>query len=110
MHADGEFRPLKSLLEYLPGGPLVNLDASNEHVPDIERQIRVAKEQCRANCNSLLFQKILKLLTSHIVLKKLRMLNLFPAKGVILDSLSPKNIMSDKTLDLKKHLLLHMGQ
>ena len=35
VHADGEFRPLKILIEYLPGGALVNLDASNEHVPDI---------------------------------------------------------------------------
>ena len=70
----------------------------------------MAKEQCRANFHGLLFQKIPKLLTSHIVLKKVRMLNFFPAKGVILDSISPKNIMSGKTLDFKKHLLLHMGQ
>ena len=35
MHADGEFGPLKILIESLPGGSLINLDAANEHVPDI---------------------------------------------------------------------------
>ena len=34
--ADGEFAPLKPLIESLPGGPMVNLASSNEHVPEIE--------------------------------------------------------------------------
>jgi hypothetical protein len=35
-HADGEFAPLKVLIESLPGGPMVNLASPNEHVPEIE--------------------------------------------------------------------------
>ena len=36
MHADGELKPLKILIESLLGSPLLNLAAANEHVPDIE--------------------------------------------------------------------------
>jgi hypothetical protein len=32
VHADGEFVPLKVLIESLPGGPMVNLVSPNEHV------------------------------------------------------------------------------
>jgi hypothetical protein len=34
--ADGEFQPLKPLIEALPYGPRVNLSAKSEHVADIE--------------------------------------------------------------------------
>jgi hypothetical protein len=44
VHADCEFSPLKSLIESIPGGPIVNLESANEHVPEIERRIRVVKE------------------------------------------------------------------
>jgi hypothetical protein len=37
LHADGEFEPLKPLIEAIPGGPHVNLASKNEHVPEIER-------------------------------------------------------------------------
>jgi hypothetical protein len=35
VHADGEFAPLKPLIESMPGGPMVNFASANEHVPDI---------------------------------------------------------------------------
>jgi hypothetical protein len=44
VHADGEFAPLKTLIEAMPGGPMVNLASANEHVPEIERRIQVVKE------------------------------------------------------------------
>jgi hypothetical protein len=47
VHANGEFAPLKMLIESVPNGPLVNLASANEHVPEIERRIRVAKERSR---------------------------------------------------------------
>jgi hypothetical protein len=48
VHADREFAPLKTLIEAIPGGPMVNLTSANEHVPEIERWIRVVKERCGA--------------------------------------------------------------
>jgi hypothetical protein len=51
-----------------------------------------------------------KLLMIHIVFHVVKLLNFFPTKGVILDTLSPKTIMSGETLDYKKHLRLQLGQ
>jgi hypothetical protein len=36
VHTNGEFEPLKPLIEAIPGGPHVNLASKNEHVPEIE--------------------------------------------------------------------------
>ena len=55
VHADGEFEPLKNMIDSLPGGPLVNISAANEHVPDIRQLIRVVKERCRSTIHGLLF-------------------------------------------------------
>jgi hypothetical protein len=52
-------------------------------------------------------------MTIHIVLnvlKVVKLLNFFPTKGGVSDTLSPKTIMSGETLDFKKHLSLHIGQ
>ncbi len=110
VHADGEFAPLKVLIESLQGGPMVNLASPNEHVPKIERWIRVVKEWSWAARHSLPFQHIPKLLMIHIVLNAVKMLNFFPTKGGISDTLIPKTIMSGETLDYKKHLSLQVGQ
>ena len=34
-YADGEFEPLKNLIEFLPEGTLVNMAAANKHVTNI---------------------------------------------------------------------------
>jgi len=110
VHADGEFAPLQALIHDMPGGPMVNLASANEHVPEIERRIRVVKERARAHRHSLPFNRIPKLLTIHIVFANVRMLNFFPSKGGISDIYSPRTIMSGETLNFKKHLSLKVGQ
>jgi hypothetical protein len=108
VHVDGEFAPLKVLIESLPGGPMVNLASPNEHVLEIERRIQVVKERSRAARHSLPFQGIPKLLMIHIVLNTIKMLNFFPMKGGISNTLSPKTIMSGETLNYRKHLSLQI--
>jgi hypothetical protein len=49
-------------------------------------------------------------MTIHIVLNVIKLLNFFPTKGGVSDTLSPKTIMSGETLDYKKHLSLQLGQ
>jgi hypothetical protein len=110
VHADVEFAPLKPLIESIPGGPMVNLASANEHVPEIERRIRVVKERWQAIRHSLPYERIPKLMMIHIVLNVVKLLNLFPTKGGVSDTLSPKTIMSGETLDFKKHLSLQIGQ
>jgi hypothetical protein len=94
MHADGEFAPLKPLIESMSGGPMVNLASANEHVPEIKRRIRVVKEQCWATRHSLPYERIPKLMTIHIVLNVVKLLKFPPTKGGVSNTLSPKTIMS----------------
>jgi hypothetical protein len=110
VHADGEFAPLNPLIESMTGGTMVNLASANEHVPEIERRIRVLKERCRATRHSLPYERIPKFMTIHIVLNVVKLLNFFPTKGGVSDTLSPRTIMSGETLDFKKHLSLQIGQ
>jgi hypothetical protein len=77
VHADGEFAPLKTLIKAMPGGTMVNLASANKHVPEIERRVRVVKERCRATRHSLPFHTIPKLMTIHIVLNVIKLLNFF---------------------------------
>jgi hypothetical protein len=46
----------------------------------------------------------------HIVLNVVKLLNFFPTKGGVSDTLSPKTIMSGEMLYYKKHLSLQRGQ
>jgi hypothetical protein len=46
----------------------------------------------------------------HIVFIAVKLLNYFPTKGGISETLSPKTIMSGEQLDYKKHLRLQIGQ
>jgi hypothetical protein len=79
-------------------------------VPEIERRIRVVKEHYRATRKSLPFERIPKIMTIHIVLNVVKLLNFFPTKGGVSETLSPKTIMSGETLDYKKHLSLQIGK
>jgi hypothetical protein len=110
VHADGEFPPLKTLIEAMPGGTVVNLASANEHVPEIERRILVVNEWCRATWHRLPFHKIPKLMRIHIVLNVVKLLNFFLTKGGVSDTLIPKTIMSKGTLGYKQHLSLQLGQ
>jgi hypothetical protein len=48
---------------------------------------------------------------THIVLRHaVKLLNFFPTKGGVSDTLSPKTIMSGETRDYKKDLRLQIGQ
>jgi hypothetical protein len=80
VHVDGEFAPLKVLIESLPGGPMVNLASLNEYVPEIKQRTRVVKERSQAAHHSLPFQRIPKHLMIHIVLNAVKMLNFFATK------------------------------
>ena len=107
---DGEFAPLKILIESMPGGSKVNLASANEHAPEIERRIWVVKERSRSSRHDLPFQWIRKLLTTQAVMNSVRMLSFFPTKGEMLDCLIPETVMTGEVLKHKKHSCLQVGQ
>jgi hypothetical protein len=62
---DGEFDAIKE--DLLGIGVTLNATSANEHVPEIERRIRVIKERSRATRHQLLFTYIPKLMLVHMV-------------------------------------------
>jgi hypothetical protein len=102
---DGEFSSLKQFTNLLVGAPRLNLTSANEHEPFIKRRIRVVKEQVRSIRHSLPFQSLPKVILTHMVFYSVKLLNYFPVKGSVSETLGPKAIMSSEVLDFKKFSL-----
>jgi hypothetical protein len=66
-------------------------------------------ERCWATRHSLQYERSPKLMTIHIVLNVVKLLNCFPTKGGVSDTLSHNTIVSGETLDFKKHISLQIG-
>ena len=104
---DGEFEKIKPDLREI--GINLNTTAANEHVPQIERQIRVMKERCRATRHTLPFKIIPLLMLIELVYFSTFWINCFPPKGGVSDHLSPRNLMTGTQLDYQKHCQLPFG-
>ena len=104
---DGEFAPLKHLLAEMK--VQLNLTAANEHVPRIERQIRVIKERVRAARHTLPFKIIPLLMLIELIYTSTMWINAFPPKGGVSTELSPRYIMTGIQFDYQKHCQLQFG-
>lgn len=109
VHADNEFGSLRSYIQDMPRGPRLNLASANEHVPEIERRIRLVKERTRAIRHGLPFERLPSIMTVHIVLNVVKLLTYFPTKGGTSQLWSPRMIMAGKPLNFKKDLALEFG-
>jgi hypothetical protein len=63
VHGDSEFAPLQPFFDEMSQSPKLILAAKGDHVPEIERRIRVVEERCRAIRHSLPFNKIPLIIT-----------------------------------------------
>jgi hypothetical protein len=87
----------------------LNTTAASEHVPDIERHIRLIKEQVRAIRSTMPFKiipgrMIIKMM-AHVVL----WLNAFPPTSGVSTMYSPRTIMTGTALDFTKHYQIPFG-
>ena len=98
---DGEFAPLQTWMDTVYGAPQLNLVSAYEHIPDIERKIRVIKERVQAVIYSIPFNALPAWMLTHAVLFVVKQLNLFPVIGGLSSRLSPKQIMSGEVVDYK---------
>jgi hypothetical protein len=101
---DGEFVPLKH--ELASRGIALNTTSANEHVPKIERQIRVIKERVRATRHTLPFKVLPLTMLIELVYSSILWINAFPPKGGVSTNLSPRNIMTGIQFDYNKHCQL----
>ena len=104
---DNKFEKVRPLVLNLH----INTTAAKEHVPEIERRIRLVKERGRGYLlNTLPFKKmpqliLIELISYHAVL----WLNAFPSKSGISQTLSPCKTVLRHRLDLKKHCRAPFG-
>jgi hypothetical protein len=96
-------------LELLGNGVNLNTTTASEHVPDIERHIRIIKEWARALRSTLPFKlipgRMIIEMMAHVVL----WLNAFPPASGVSTTYSPRTIMTGTALDFEKHCQLPFG-
>ena len=107
LHVDPEFKFLKEVMKDIDIE--LNCSSAQEHVPDIERSIRVIKERFRALYHRLPFNCITKTMVKYGAMECVRWLNTFPPKGGISEQYSPRIIMAGKALDYNKHCSTAFG-
>ena len=104
---DGEFVPLRDHL--LNMNIVLNTTLESEHVPKVERQIRVIKERTGACRHSPPFKSIPELMVVAMIKTSVMWINAFPPKGGVSPTVSPCNLPTEAKLDFKKHCKLQFG-
>ena len=104
---DPEFQVLEK--EFLDNDIDMECVAAQEHVPEVERTIRVIKEQFRAQYHRLPYQRIPILMIEVLAQECGRWLNMFPPKGGASNYYAPMTIVMGRTLDYKKYCKYTFG-
>ena len=104
---DSQFEPLQSVLH---GAQItLNICATNEHVHEVERMIRVVKERTRGVHATVPFDKMPGRMIIELVYSAVFWLNAFYPSRIICGDLSPRTIMTGHTLDFKRHIKHEFG-
>jgi hypothetical protein len=104
---DREFECLR--LEVLGHGVHLNTTAASEHVPDIERHIRLIKERARALRSALPFRLILGRMIIEMMAHTVLWLNAFPPASGVSTTHIPRTIMTGTALDFEKQCQISFG-
>ena len=108
INADEEFQSLKTpLLEKF--NIFMNISTTNEHVPEIERMIRVVKERIRSTVHGVPFKRFPIMMKIDIVKKETAWINMFPHRDGVSHHLSPRNIVTGLEVDFKTHCRVPFG-
>ncbi len=73
---ENEFEKLQNLVPIL----MINMTAAKEHIPEVERKIRLIKERGRGILNTLTFKMMPRLMLIELVYHVVLWLNAFPTK------------------------------
>ena len=82
-----------------------NTVAKNQHVPEIERNIRLIKERCRSIINTLPFQ-VPQSIIEHMVHHAVTMINMVPREG---ERISPRQAVVGKAPNAKEDFAIVFG-
>ena len=74
----------------------MNYTNQDNHVPEAETNSKVKKERFIISYYQLPYKNILRIMIRHLVMNVTRNLNMFPAKGGVLDHYTPLMILSQR--------------
>ena len=96
-HVDPEFEPLTNFMT--DNDIKVILCPASQHVPDIERGIRFAKDRYQTVCHSLPHRSVPKQMIIALAKRVIKFINMFPPKGGVSKYYSPRAIITRLPLD-----------
>ena len=88
---------------------MLNTCAKEEHVPEIERYIRMIEDTTQSTYKLLLYKRISRLMLSHLLKNAVFWLNTFPSFDGVPSTHSPRYFLARQELDYKKHAILKFG-
>jgi hypothetical protein len=87
----------------------VNTTAAKEHVPEVERRIRLIKERGRGILNTLLSKKMPQIMLIELIYHVVLWLNAFPTKSGVSETLLLCKIVMRHKLNFTKHCKAQFG-
>ncbi len=102
---DNEFEKVRVLILIL----VVNTTAAKEHMPEVERRIRLIKEGGRGILNTLLMKKMPQIILIELIYYVVLWLNAFQTKSGVSKMLLPRKIVYRHKLDFTKHCKTQFG-
>ena len=87
----------------------VNTTAAREHVPEIERQIRLIKESVRCTTSGFPFNPIPRLVLIHIVYTCVMWINIITRKAGAVQGICPCKLITGRTVNYKRGCWACMG-
>ena len=106
--ADDEFKSMKNSVMN-EHGILLNTTSANEHVPEIERTVRVIKERNRASVSGLPYTAYPKELKRALIVNAVTWINMFPHADGLSNVISPRTIVTGLTADYAIHCRVPIG-
>mmetsp|Transcript_36995 Transcript_36995/g.52267 ORF Transcript_36995/g.52267 Transcript_36995/m.52267 type:complete len:1117 (-) Transcript_36995:618-3968(-) len=106
VHADYEFEPGRARL--MDAHVHLNIAAQGEHVPEIERSIRMIKERARATWNVKPFRTVPLIMLVELLYGVTFWLNCFPPSTGALNGMSPRAVMTGLVITME-HCKLEWG-
>ena len=101
---DPKFEPIRATF------PQLNCCAADEHVPDIERYIRMVKDPVRSTYRMLPFKRVPCLVLIHLIKNAVFWLNALPAMDGVSSTHSPRYILTGWELEYPLHVRLEFGE
>jgi hypothetical protein len=106
IHADGAFECIREAVAPI----ILNINAADEHVGEVERSIRTIKERVRATVHGLPYKRLPREMIKGVVRFAVKSLNQFPAEDGISDVISPTSIMTGVAAPNYNHFKLEFGE